>query len=189
MAKNPNAESYILLLKTFSSDEETATDAYLKLRNLLVKFLQIKGDDEPEESADETLDRVAAKIGANVLIEDLTKYSFGVARLVFLENLRKSANRKKAFENFQAEYERLEITEESDDFKPFRECFESLPDTDKNILRDYFEDLPNAELNEKRLKLADLQSLSLNGLRLKIFRLRKHLDDCVRGFRKKIEKK
>lgn len=184
MAKNLTAESYSLLLKTFSSDEEAAANAHAKLRDSLVRFFQIKGDSDPDEAADETLDRVAVKLSENVLIEDLTKYSFGVARFVFLERLRKTNKEKKAFENYLAENERQKFDEETDDFSPFRECFESLAGDDKSILQKYFDDLPHAELNENRQKLTDKLGISLNNLRLKIFRLRRRLEDCVRGKRK-----
>ena len=94
MAKNLTSESYSLLLEAFSSDEDAAAAALAKLRASLVRFFQIKGDENAEESADETLDRVAVKIGEAALIEDLTKYAFGVARFIFFENLRKTHQAK-----------------------------------------------------------------------------------------------
>ena len=170
-----------MLLQTFSSDEETAAIDFTKLRDSLVRFFQIKGDSSPEEAADETLDRVAVKLGEAVLIENLTNYSFGVARLVFLENLRKTEKSKKALENYRAKNERQNTDEETDDFSPLRECFESLADNEKKILRAYFADLPHAELDKERRKLTALLDVSLNNLRLKVFRLRRRLEDCVRG--------
>ena len=184
MAKNLNSKSYSLLLETFSSDEKVAAFAYAKLRDSLIRFFQIKGDDAPDEAADETLDRVAAKLSEAVLIEDLTKYSFGVARLVFLENLRKAQKQKKAFEDFRLSNALQKNDEETDDFAPFRKCFESLPDAEKNILQTYFDDLPFDEINENRLKLTDKLGVSLNNLRLKIFRLRRRLEDCVQHAKK-----
>ena len=181
MTKNLTAESYSLLLQTFSFDEEAAAIDFTKLRDSLVRFFQIKGDSSPEEAADETLDRVAVKLGEAVLIENLTNYSFGVARLVFLENLRKAQKSKNALENYRAENERQKADEETDDFSPLRECFESLADDEKKILRTYFADLPYAELDEKRRELTASLGVSLNNLRLKIFRLRRWLEDCVRG--------
>ncbi len=184
MAKNLTAESYTLLLKACSSEEKEAALAYAKLRDSLTRFFQIKGDAAADEAADETLDRVAAKLGENILISDLTKYSFGVARLVFLEHLRKTNKEKKAFENYRAENAHQNFDEETDDFSPFRECFESLPNEDKSILRAYFDDLPQTKLIENRQKLTVNLGIAMNNLRLKIFRLRRRLEDCVRGKRK-----
>ena len=184
MAKNLTAESYSLFLEAFSSDEGEAVAALSKLRDSLVRFFQIKGDSDPDEAADKTLDRVAVKLSENVLIEDLTKYSFGVARFVFLERLRKTNTEKKAFENYRAENAHQKFDEETDDFSPFRECFESLPDADKSILKAYFIDLPYAELIENRQQLTVNLGMAMNNLRLKIFRLRRRLEDCVRGKRK-----
>jgi len=185
VAKNLTAESYSLLLKAFSSNEVKAAAALSKLRDALVRFFQIKGDADAEESADETLDRVATKLTEAVLIEDLTKYSFGVARLVFLENLRKTQKAKKAFGQYQAEtLLRQKAGEEIDDFAFLRECFAELKDDEKQILQAYFADLPPVELDEKRRKLTASLGVSQNNLRLKIFRLRRRLEDCVRGKRK-----
>ncbi len=170
-----------MLLQTFSSDEEAAAIDFTRLRDSLVRFFQIKGDAAPEESADETLDRVAAKLGEAVQIENLTKYSFGVARLIFLENLRKTQNSKKALDNYRAENKRQNLDDEKDGFSPLRECFAELAEDERKILRAYFADLPRAELDEERQKLTASLGISLNNLRLKIFRLRRRLENCVRG--------
>ena len=122
MAKNLTAESYSLLLRAFSSDEGEAAAALSKLRDTLDRFFQIKGDETPEEAADETLDRVAARLSEAVLIEDLTKYSFGVARLVFLENLRKTQKVKKTLEDYRTENERQKADEETGSRGSRRHC-------------------------------------------------------------------
>jgi DNA-directed RNA polymerase specialized sigma24 family protein len=186
VAKNLNAESYSLLLKALHSGEGDAT-ALLNLRESLVRFFQIKGDADAEESADESLDRVAAKLGEAVLIEDLTKYSFGVARLVFLENLRKAQKAKKVLAEYRLEGpEGQETVDDSDDFSLMRECFAELAEDERKILHRYFADRPLVELGEKRIDLAASLGISKNTLRLKIFRLRRRLEDCVREKRKLI---
>ncbi len=184
MAKNLTAESYTLLLRAFSFDEGEAGEVLSKLRDALVRFFQIKGDADAEDAADETLDRVAAKISEAVAIEDLTKYSFGVARLVFLENLRKTQKANTAFQEYQDETERQKTGEETDDFSQMRECFAKLADADKSLLQAYFTDVPPAELDEKRRALTASLGVSQNNLRLKIFRLRRRLENCVREKRK-----
>jgi hypothetical protein len=178
-----NAQSYSLLLRTLSPDEGAAASAYSKLRDSLVRFFELKGDLDGNRSADETLDRVSAKLSGDVLIEDLTKYSFGVARLVFLENLRKLQNQEKAFKSYELENRRQAIDDETDGFSKMRECFGELSVSDRDLLHKYFEDMSRSELDEQRRKLAAGLGASLNNLRLKIFRLRRRLEDCVRAKR------
>ena len=183
MANHLNAQSYSLLLRTLSPDEDAASLAYSKLLNSLVRFFELKGDSDGEQSADETLDRVSSKLSGNVLIEDLTKYSFGVARLVFLENLRKIQSQEKALKNYHLENDRQSIDDETDDFSQMRECFDQLTRSDRDLLHKYFADMRRSELDEERRKLAASLGASQNKLRLKIFRLRRKLEDCVRSKR------
>ena len=183
MADYLNALSYSLLLRTLSSDEGAAASAYSKLRRSLVRFFELKGDPDAEQSADETLDRVSSKLTGNVLIEDLTKYSFGVARLVFFENLRKMQSQEKALKGYQVEGDRQALVDETDGFSQMRNCFDQLTSSDRELLYKYFADMRRSELDEERRKLAASLGATQNNLRLKIFRLRRRLEDCVRAKR------
>lgn len=179
MAKQQNAQSYSLLLRTLSSDERAAELAYSKLRSSLVRFFDLKGDRDSEDSADETLDRVSAKLGADVLIENLTKYSFGVARLVFLENVRKVQGEEKALKSYELENPRNTVDDETDGLSKMRDCVEQLARSDRELLYKYFADMPRSELDIERRKLAESLGVSQNNLRLRIFRLRRKLENCV----------
>ena len=103
MAKNLTAESLNSLLAKFSDDEREAAAAYTNLRDSLVRFFQLKGDVMPDAAADATLDRVALKIAENAPIENITKYSFGVARLIFFERWRLSQKQSNAVKDYYAE--------------------------------------------------------------------------------------
>ena len=183
VANNLDARSYSLLLRTLSPDEGVAASAYSSLRSSLVRFFELKGDLDGDRSADETLDRVSAKLSGDVLIEDLTKYSFGVARLVFLENLRKVQSQEKALKSYQFENQRTAVDDDTDGFAKMRECFDSILPSDRELLQKYFADMSRSELDEERRRLAESLGASQNNLRLKIFRLRRRLEDCVRAKR------
>lgn len=171
------------MLQALSPDDEAAAHAFLRLRDSLVRFFELKGDNDPIQAADETLDRVSTKLGEQVQIENITKYSFGVARLVFLEDLRKIQRADKAMADYGREIERQTATDDTDHFSRMRECFGKLSDANKGLMRSYFADLPRAELDAARRALADSMNASLNNLRLKIFRLRRQLEECIRGGR------
>ena len=182
--KHLTSESLNLLLAEFSEDERQAAVAYTTLRDSLVRFFALKGDSEPEAAADETLDRTALKVAANTPIDDITKYSFGVARLIFLERLRLAQKEKRAAEDFYTGKEVVLIDTETDDFKFFRECFDRLPTVEKTFLQSYFTDAPYQKIIETRRRLTVEAGVSINQIRVKVSRLRKRLENCVQIKRK-----
>ncbi len=184
MAKNLTSESLNLLLARFSEDERQAAVAYTNLRDSLIRFFALKGDSEPEAAADETLDRTALKVAADTPIDNIAKYSFGVARLIFLERMRLARKEKNAVEDFYTEREVLFIDAETDDFKFFRECFDRLPTVERTFLQSYFTDAPYEKLIETRRRLTVETGVSINQIRVKVSRLRKRLENCVRIKRK-----
>ncbi len=183
MSERVSNEKINELLKALSPEGEEAATAYTKLQNSLVRFFQIKGDFDSLEAADLALDRVALKISQETKIDDLTKYAFGVARLIFFERLRQVEKERKAADGFYAnkiaEYKVKD--EDSDIFRLHRECFESLEIAEKKLLADYFLDLPYPKQNENRIQLSAKHSISMVNLRLKVFRLRKRLEECLRS--------
>jgi DNA-directed RNA polymerase specialized sigma24 family protein len=184
VAKNLTSESLNLLLARFSEDERQAAVAYTDLRDSLVRFFALKGDSEPEAAADETLDRTALKVAAGTPIDNVTKYSFGVARLIFLERMRLARKEKIAAEDFYTGKEVSFIDAETDDFKFFRECFDRLPTAERTFLQSYFTDAPYEKLIETRRRLTSEAGISINQIRVKVSRLRKRLENCVRIKRK-----
>ena len=184
MTKNLTSESLNRLLAELSEDERQAAAAYTHLRDSLVRFFDLKGDFEPEAAADETLDRTAAKVAANTPIDDVKKYSFGVARLIYLERLRLFQKQKNAAEDFYAGKDTAtNNAEETDDFQFLRDCFKSLSVTDRNFLQSYFADLPYEKLTGVRNRLTVETGVPIKQMRVKIFRLRKRLENCVRARR------
>ena len=146
----------------------------------MVRYFQIKGDFDADEAADATLDRVAVKLSQNNKVEDLTKYSFGVARFIFLERLRTAEKDKIAQAEFYSQQTSGKTDEQTDDLSLFRECFDSLTDEEKEILKNYFADLPFADLTAYRENLSLKHNVSLNNMRLKVFRLRHRLENCLK---------
>lgn len=139
----------------------------------------MKGEALPEEAADITIDRLAQKISQNEPIENLKKYSFGIARLVFLERLRRYDKEKNAAETFYSQNGFHQHPDENAAHELFRECFEQLAEDEKNLLKEYFADLPFAELSRHREELSRALGISLNRLRLNVFRLRGRLESCL----------
>lgn len=181
MPKDLTSESLKKLLLALSEDEHEAAHLYTRLRDSLVRFFQIKGITDGDAAADETLDRVAEKINLGSEIEDLKSFAFGVARFVALEVLRRERSRASAADSFYLKDSGTDEFHQTDAVAHLRECFKELYPRERELLVKYFEDLAADELSESRLKLARDEGVSLNALRNRISRLRKRLEDCLRG--------
>lgn len=170
------------LLEIFSSNQDEAGITYNELRNSLVRFFQIKGDFDPDEAADLTLDRAALKVPKDTPIENLTGFCFGVARFIFLERVKRTKKLNVAADEFYRKRNLSEIVQETDDeFFVFRDCFEKLTSAEKLFLRGYFVDLSFSELDKCRRQICLENDITPNNLRLKVFRLRQRLENCVKN--------
>ena len=185
MSKNLTSQNFERLLAKLSADERQAAVAYTNLRDSLVRFFRLKGDHEPEAAADETLDRTALKVAADTPIDNVTKYSFGIARLIFLERLRGENREKSAAVGFYGARIVAPNVEESDDFQYMRDCLRRLPADERDFLQSYFADDSHDNLIVIRQRLTAENGVSINQIRVKVSRLRKRLEDCVRGRREK----
>src|SRR5207247_1110808 len=76
------------LLSAFDADRERAGQKYETVLRKLSELLEVRGNDAPTDSADETINRVARRIAEGEQVQDLISYFYGVARLIWLENLR-----------------------------------------------------------------------------------------------------
>jgi len=181
MPRTLTSESFAKLLKTLSSNEAEAAVVYTDLHTSLVRYFQLKGISEPDKAADETIDRVAEKINQENEIKDLIKYTFGVAKFVYLEKLRREKIGLHAADGFYLKTDASKEFGKNDEFEPHRKCFENLYEHEQEFLSAYFEDLPFDQLFENRQKMADRENVSLNALRIRVLRIRKRLEDCLRG--------
>src|SRR5262245_12314754 len=90
-ARSATAAGFARLLARLGADEDAAAAEYERLRLTLVKFFDWRGGWPPDECADETLDRLIAKLETDAAIGDVRGYAHGIARLVLLERLRRQA--------------------------------------------------------------------------------------------------
>ncbi|MCC6992516.1 MAG: hypothetical protein IT181_26165, partial [Acidobacteria bacterium] len=86
---NDSTSGFNRLLRELDADRDEAGKKFEALRRRLERFFDWRGAMAPDECADRTLDRLAAKIGAGVQVESMEAYTFAIARLVFLEQSRR----------------------------------------------------------------------------------------------------
>ena len=181
MPKDLTSVTFAKLLNALSSDESEAAHLYTKLHASLIRYFQLKGLSEPEQSADETINRIPERINENTKTEDIRFIAFSVAKFVFLEKIRREKKQINAADSGGYGEAAAAVThfDETDEFEPLRKCFNSLYEHERELLVNYFPDLPADELSARRQKLADREGIDLNALRNRISRLRKRLEECV----------
>src|ERR1700733_8405478 len=80
-----NREALTHLLLALDPDQDSAGRKYIALRNRLVDLFAWQQCEDPEELADETLNRIARKLSENQVIQNVASYALGVARMMVHE--------------------------------------------------------------------------------------------------------
>ena len=180
-------ESFERLLSRFDSDRELAGQKYEKTRRKLLEFFEARGSHTPDEHADETLNRVARKLLEGEEIENLDKYCYGVAKLLWLEASRKRGKEPVTLDNDFA----LPITNGTDDeirlsiererrIECFEKCLRKLPSDTQAFIVEYYREEKGLKI-EQRKQQAEQLNTTLNALRLRASRLRRELGECIKS--------
>jgi DNA-directed RNA polymerase specialized sigma24 family protein len=169
------------LLARLDPDADRAAADYEELRLMLVKFFDWRGAWAPDECADETIDRMAAKLERDTIIDDVRKYAYGVARLVLLERLRRQAHTPV---EGHPDLTSLRVPTSAAETTPIRECFarclDALPDESRTLVLEYYMSDGKARIDHRE-RLAHSLALSDNALRSRVHRIRHRLERCVRA--------
>ena len=186
-ANAPISNEFEGLLQRLAPDREHAGELYEALRRKLIKFFEWNSCFPAEDLADETLDRVAQKVGEE-LIHDVSAFASGVAKRVRQE-ANKRAHRMVRVpdlvkqESFFADARNPEkdIQDKMDGerrSKCLHICIQRLPDRDRELFFRYYN--ITGEHTLYRLTLAKTMGLAIGTLRVRVNRLRDELEKCTR---------
>jgi RNA polymerase sigma factor (sigma-70 family) len=166
-------ESFDALLAWLDPQRDQAGRKYEEIRLRLIKIFTCRGCCEPEDLADETINRVIKKL---IEIEssysgDPSRYFYGVANKVHLEYLRRRPAQPpppglEDTEGVEREYECLE------------RCIRKLTPDNRQLVLQYYQDEKRAKIDHRR-QLADQLGIALNALRIRAHRIRASLQECV----------
>lgn len=174
------AEGLTRLLARLHSDVDQAGREYERLRRALVKFFDWRGAPAPDECADETIDRLARKLD-EIIVDDVSSYAHGIARLVLLERRRQP--RLDPFDGSSA-VASAPAPEASEEHDRLHDCFElclaGIPDDGRSLVLRYYEGERHVKIANRR-QLGAALGLSENALRSRVQRLRDRLEHCVRA--------
>jgi DNA-directed RNA polymerase specialized sigma24 family protein len=168
--------AFARLLDRLGPDSESAGLAYEALRRGLVAFFSYRGAATPDECADETLDRLAARLDEGVDVQDVGRFTRGIARLVLLEHWRRSDARQVGLD------ERTEPAAAAPSDDTLHECLErclsDLPPDGRTLILEYYVDAGRSRI-ERRRQIARALGVSETALRNRAQRQRDRLERCI----------
>jgi DNA-directed RNA polymerase specialized sigma24 family protein len=165
-------ELFEALLNWLDPDREQAGLKYEEIREKLIKVLSARGCNEPEDLADEAINRVTEKlrvIDAEYSGERM-RYFFAVAYLVFLEHRRKKPLNLPPDHGNPEDRERV--------YTCLDKCMDHLGLDNKQLILQYYQEQGRVKIEHRR-KLAERLNIAPNALRIKIYRMRTALQKCV----------
>ena len=182
-------EALGLLLAGLDADVEAAGEKYEALRRKLVKFFDWRGAHFPEECADETINRVIRKLESGETIRDIPAYCVGIARMVFLEVLKKPDRHQVGLDELGPVAD--PSSQPGHPGHPghpaetalqtcFERCLNALPAEHYRLVLRYYQDEGRRKI-DNRQTLADGLGIPLNALRNRVQRIRDKLEHCIAG--------
>jgi len=166
-------ESFEALLNWLDPNREIAGQKYEQVRTRLIKIFACRGCCEPEDLADETINRVTKKLGeiAATFTGEPALYFFGVANKVYLEHLR-----RKPTPSLPIATESSEEAERQ--YQCLDRCVGMLTSVNRELVMQYYQEDKRAKI-EHRKQLADRFGIAVNALRIRAHRIRRSLQCCV----------
>jgi DNA-directed RNA polymerase specialized sigma24 family protein len=164
------------LLHTLDSDRDRAGNIYQKTRDNLIRFFEWRGCPFPEDHADETINRVAKRVSEGEEVRELTKYFFGVARLLFLEIQKERTRALRAFANLPQADDCLDSNETRLDC--LKQCLKSISADQRDLIIGYYQGEKSSKIRNRQI-LSERLGIPINTLRMRALRLRDQLEACV----------
>jgi RNA polymerase sigma factor (sigma-70 family) len=166
-------EAFDRLLSWLDANRDEAGRKYETIRTRLIKIFTCRGCHEAEELADETINRVAAKLDSIVdeYVGDPVLYFYGVAHKIHLEYLR----RRPVPQVFDIADSSEEDEKELDCLD---DCVQKLAPNQRQLVLDYYQEDKRAKIDHRK-ELARKMGIALNALRIRAHRIRATLQQCV----------
>jgi DNA-directed RNA polymerase specialized sigma24 family protein len=174
----PTQEVFDKLLLCLDPDRERAGEEYEMLRLRLLTYFRSRACLCAEELADESLNRLAQKVAAGEPIREMTRYCYGLARLVWMEYLRDPITKNTSLDDLPAlptlmpdpllQQERLDC---------FQHCLRRLTAEERQLIVSYWDHDQQSDSAARREMAARL-GISPTALRIRVSRGKKKLKDC-----------
>ena len=166
-------DSFDALLAWLHPDRNTAGEKYEDIRSRLVKIFTGRGCCEPEDLADETINRVSKRLKdiESHFTGDPARYFYGVANKVHLEYLRKKPVVPEPVNHDDSD--RIEKGSAC-----LERCMQELTSDNRELVLQYYQYEKRAMIDHRQ-HLASQLGIAINALRIRAYRLRATLQKCV----------
>lgn len=176
-----------------ASFDEQFEDRYALLRRKLILFFSSRRANASEDLADEVFVRVLKKRADGVVIENIDKFAYGVAKFVLLESRRgpktvaiesdgsvegsgPGALTPKPLITMPAA-----VDDNATDRACLKLCLADLPGDKREMLMAYYSIEPgSASYKDLRQHLAERHEMNLPALHTAIYRIRSKVADCTK---------
>ncbi len=180
------------LFTWLATDRDEAAHRYAIIRLRLIRLFESQACPFAEDCADETIQRVAAKLGEGVEIQAGDPYIYfrGVARNVLHEQWRKHERAAPLDElppqslpslhpaDGERRNEERELRERR--LQCLERCLAAQPPESRRLFLDYHREQSKPHIDHRATMAAEL-GIDVTALRNRITRLRKKLETCVRN--------
>jgi len=172
------------LLGWLDEDRDRAGRKYETVRLRLIKIFNCRGCSDAEELADETINRVIARIDeiAEHYKGEPLAYFYGVSHKVHLEYLRKTKLRQTEAAGDDVKDVAVPFVMSADevdtDYECLERCLEHLPEDNRKLVLDYYQHERQAKIDHRK-QLAAQMGIAVNALRIRAHRIRVALEECV----------
>src|SRR4030095_9726800 len=166
-------ESFDAWLDWLAPERERAGQKYEEIRTRLIKICACRGCYEPEELADETINRVISRLTEiqGHFKGDQARYFYGVANKVHLEYLRRK--QLQPIDVPKTDSIRIEA-----EFKCLEHCLNRLSAENRHLVVQYYQLERKARIDQRKA-LAREFAIKVNALRIRAHRIRATLQECV----------
>ena len=175
-------QAFDSLLGWLDRDREQAGEKYEKIRLRLIKIFTCRGCAEADDLADETINRVTAKVAELVskYTGDPALYFYGVAQKVHLEHVRSKPVMQELKQPNQTRDPRDSeaIDDLEQEYACLERCMRELPSKNRRLVLEYYQEEKSAKIDHRK-RLAEELGIALNALRIRAHRLRHQLQKCM----------
>jgi RNA polymerase sigma factor (sigma-70 family) len=180
--RNLTKTNFDELLLWLNPDRDCAAAKYEEIYRSLIKIFAWRGCRNPEELADETVDRVAEKVHKvrPNYVGNPAIYFHGVANRIVLEEQRKvtlSSALDDEDEIASAVPDALDNYTEQE-YDCLDECVGQLSPEDKEMMHFYYLKQGQAKIDDRRA-MAEKLGISTATLRVRMYRIREKLSGCI----------
>jgi len=171
------------LLAALDADRDRAADRYEDLRRILLRFFEWRGVPFPEDSVDETFDRVGRRLAEGVAIDNVPGYAYRVATHVVLEARKGPDSRRvdgAVTDPPAASPDAQDATRHEARLSCLDDCLAALPADGRGLILEYYRDDDGGRIARRR-ELARRLDINAEALANRAQRLRDKLQTCVRA--------